>query len=172
MIYNNYYAVYVSKNGLIFKLKNNKLSSCNMTIDRDGYFRISVSRLSQYAKEHKGHHCVHVHKIVAHTFLGEQGNLVVDHIDRNRQNNNLSNLRYVSVRENAQNAKDMSGKNNPMYGKNAWAIACNKRTDEEIELIKASKSKKMKQFWAENPEAKALMAQHVSEAKQNHGHKN
>lgn len=172
MIYNNYFGVYVSKNGLIFKVKNDKLTLCNMVPDKDGYFRISLSRLSQYAKEHNGNHCVHVHKIVAHTFLGAQGNFVVDHKDRNRQNNDVSNLHYVTVKENSQNAKDMSGENNPMYGKDAWAIACSKRTKEEIELIRESKSKKMQKFWSENPEAKALMAQHVSEAKQNHGHKN
>ena len=90
MIYNNYYAVYVSKNGLIFKVKDGKLSLCNMVPDKDGYFRVSLSRRSQYAKEHKGRHCVHVHRIVAHTFLGEQGNFVVDHKDRNRQNNDIS----------------------------------------------------------------------------------
>lgn len=170
MIYNNYYSVYVSKNGLIYKVKAGKLHLCNMVPDKDGYFRVSISRLSQYAKEHKSRHCVHVHKIVAHTFLGNQGNYVVDHIDRNRQNNNVSNLRYCTVKENANNSKDMSGANNPMYGKNAWSIACSKRTNEEIDLIKESKSKKMQQFWAENPEAKAQMARRVSESKRRHGH--
>ena len=87
MIYNDYYSVYVSKDGLVFKVKDDKLVLCNMVPDRDGYYRVSLSRMSQYAKEHKGRHCVHVHKIVAHTFLGEQGNFVVDHIDRNRKNN-------------------------------------------------------------------------------------
>ena len=165
MIYNNYYAVYVSKNGLIFKVKDGKLSLCNMVPDKDGYFRISLSRLSQYAKEHKGRHCVHVHRIVAHTFLGEQGNFVVDHKDRNRQNNDISNLHYVTVKENSQNAKDMSGKNNPMYGKNAWAIACSRKAPEEIKATLDSKAEKMKKFWSENPEALKQMSENVKRAK-------
>ena len=165
MIYNNYYAVYVSKNGLIFKIKDGKLSLCNMVPDKDGYFRVSLSRLSQYAKEHKGRHCVHVHRIVAHTFLGEQGNFVVDHKDRNRQNNDISNLHYVTVKENSQNAKDMSGKNNPMYGKNAWAIACSRKAPEEIKTTLDSKAEKMKKFWSENPEALKQMSENVKRAK-------
>ena len=165
MIYNNYYAVYVSKNGLIFKVKDGKLSLCNMVPDKDGYFRVSLSRHSQYAKEHKGNHCVHVHRIVAHTFLGEQGNFVVDHKDRNRQNNDISNLHYVTVKENSQNAKDMSGKNNPMYGKNAWAIACSRKAPEEIKATLDSKAEKMKKFWSENPEALKQMSENVKRAK-------
>lgn len=165
MIYNNYYAVYVSKNGLIFKVKDGKLSLCNMIPDKDGYFRVSLSRRSQYAKEHKGRHCVHVHRIVAHTFLGEQSNFVVDHKDRNRQNNDISNLHYVTVKENLQNAKDMSGKNNPMYGKNAWAIACSRKAPEEIKATLDSKAEKMKKFWSENPEALKQMSENVKRAK-------
>ena len=165
MIYNNYYAVYVSKNGLIFKVKDGKLSLCNMVPDKDGYFRVSLSRRSQYAKEHKGRHCVHVHRIVANTFLGEQGNFVVDHKDRNRQNNDISNLHYVTVKENSQNTKDMSGKNNPMYGKNAWAIACSRKAPEEIKATLDSKAEKMKKFWSENPEALKQMSENVKRAK-------
>ena len=165
MVYNSYYMVYVSKNGLIFKLKQGKLVLCNMTEDRDGYYRVCVSRKSQYAKEHNTHHCVHVHKIMAHTFLGEQGNLVVDHYNRKRKNNAVKNLHYCTSYENAQNRKSMKGENNPMYGKNAWEMACSHKTPEEIEATRKSKSEKMKAFWANNPEAKARMAKRVSEAK-------
>lgn len=166
MIYNSYYSVYVSKDGFIFKIKSGKLTLCNMVPDRDGYYRVSLSRMSQYAKEHKGKHCVHVHKIIAHTFLGEQPKgLVIDHKDRNRQNNTMENLHYVTVKENAQNSKDMSGENNPMFGKNAWAIACTRKAPEEIEAVKKSKSEKMKKFWTENPKALKQMAENVKRAK-------
>lgn len=166
MIYNSYYSVYVSKEGLIFKVKSGKLVLCNMVPDRDGYYRVSLSRMSQYAKEHKSRHCVHVHKIIANTFLGEQPKgLVIDHKDRNRQNNTMENLHYVTVKENAQNSKDMSGENNPMFGKNAWAIACTRKAPEEIEAVKKSKSEKMKKFWSENPEALKQMAENVKRAK-------
>ena len=48
------------------------------------------------------------HRIIAFAFLGydiEKSKLVIDHIDRNRLNNNLNNLRIVSVQENAFNTK-------------------------------------------------------------------
>lgn len=156
MIYNNYYDVYVSKNGLIFNLIDDKLCPCKTYQDRDGYLKIIVSKTSRYALEHNWRY-VHIHRIVANTFLGEQGNLVVDHIGRNRQNNDISNLRYCTPKENANNSKDMSGENNPMYGKDAWAIARARKTPEQIEATRKSKSEKMKEFWATHPEALAKM---------------
>jgi len=45
-----------------------------------------------------------VHRIIASTFLENPNNLQqVDHIDRNRKNNNVNNLRYVSQSENQLN---------------------------------------------------------------------
>ncbi len=40
-----------------------------------------------------------IHRLVATTFIGNK-NLVVDHIDNNKTNNKLSNLQFVSVKEN------------------------------------------------------------------------
>ena len=42
---------------------------------------------------------------------------------------------------------DNSGKNNPMYGKNAWAIACSRKTPEQIEATRIAKSIKMNEYW-------------------------
>jgi len=41
----------------------------------------------------------HVHRIVARAFIGDSS-LQVDHVDGNRNNNNLANLEYVTQREN------------------------------------------------------------------------
>jgi hypothetical protein len=41
-----------------------------------------------------------VHRLVAWAFLGEQGELVVNHKDHNRQNNTPGNLEYITAREN------------------------------------------------------------------------
>ncbi|MCQ2163589.1 MAG: NUMOD4 motif-containing HNH endonuclease [Bacteroidales bacterium] len=47
----------------------------------------------------------YVHRLVIQTFLGQapEGKPCVDHIDGNFLNNKLSNLRYVSYKENANN---------------------------------------------------------------------
>lgn len=47
---------------------------------------------------------VPVHEIVAYAFLGPRPEgLVIDHIDRDKKHNEASNLRYVTISENAQN---------------------------------------------------------------------
>lgn len=47
------------------------------------------------------------HTLVAYAFIGERPEgLVIDHIDRNRLNNHVSNLRYITSQENRINSKD------------------------------------------------------------------
>jgi hypothetical protein len=58
-----------------------------------------------------------------------------------------------------------SGSRNPMYGRDAWAISCSKKTAEEIQATRDSKRSKMKEFWATHPEARAKMAERVRAAK-------
>jgi hypothetical protein len=44
------------------------------------------------------------HHMVAYKFLGDRpDNLVIDHIDRNKLNNHVSNLRYISFNDNLKN---------------------------------------------------------------------
>lgn len=48
-----------------------------------------------------------VHKIILETFIEKpEGNYQVDHIDRNRSNNDISNLRWVTPQENSLNRKN------------------------------------------------------------------
>ncbi len=46
-----------------------------------------------------------VHLIVAHTFLGSQGNKIVEHKDANKKNNKLTNLEYTTQKENVKRAQ-------------------------------------------------------------------
>ena len=56
-------------------------------------------------------HNKNIHKLVADAFLlNPENKKCIDHIDNNRQNNNLINLRFATTTQNAQNAK-ISSKN-------------------------------------------------------------
>ena len=48
-----------------------------------------------------------VHRPVALAFLGERPEgMVIDHIDRDKTNNHISNLRYCSLSENSKNVSE------------------------------------------------------------------
>lgn len=63
--------------------------------DKDGYFRVSI-RIAP-----KKYKTVKIHRLVALAFIpNPTGKPCVDHIDSDRQNNNVSNLRWATVAEN------------------------------------------------------------------------
>jgi hypothetical protein len=61
--------------------------------NRGGYFGVHLY-------EHGKRKTVAVHQLIAETFLGPCENRYVNHKDLNRQNNNISNLEYVTPKEN------------------------------------------------------------------------
>lgn len=62
-----------------------------------------------YKKVQIKNKCHYIHRLVAEHFLENSDNLPqVDHIDRNKSNNNVSNLKWVSAK---QNIKNTAGKN-------------------------------------------------------------
>lgn len=73
------------------------LSLCT---NQDGYYHYTL------CKENIKKYVV-AHRLVAIQFIPNPNNLpLIDHIDRNRLNNNVDNLRWVTLRQNQLNRKD------------------------------------------------------------------
>lgn len=114
-------------------------------IDNTGYYRV-VMTIDGKVKYKR------VHRILAETFIGDiKEGLIVDHIDRNKLNNRLDNIRIISPEAsscNTRGAYSASSKYKGVYFKkrdNKWVaeIMLNRKHivigifDNEIEAAKA-----------------------------------
>lgn len=100
---------YVSAEGLIcsFRTSNPKILSPS---DFNGYERITLLNTNSENVS------VLVHRLVAAAFLGECPDAhEVNHIDGNKKHNHVSNLEYVTHRENIAHAKRLSGYKTSRY---------------------------------------------------------
>lgn len=89
---------YASDQGRLCHFINGKYHLLKMSKDKDGYFICYIGK-----KRRK------VHRIIASTFVEVPQDIekaVVDHIDAQKTNNNVSNLRWVTFQENTQSAYD------------------------------------------------------------------
>tara|TARA_R110000782_G_scaffold254678_1_gene343140 strand:- start:23 stop:502 length:480 start_codon:yes stop_codon:yes gene_type:complete len=100
----------------------------NPAVDKDGYFYVCLFGEKKTKK-------IKIHKLVAIEFLNNKdysSNYVVNHIDTNKQNNNLSNLEIVTIRENSnrKHLKSVSEYVGVDFHKNRWRarIVINKKT--------------------------------------------
>ena len=84
----------VFENGKIYKEMKNKCKLTGLTKSKTGYLRVSIKGKDMY-----------VHRLVMLAFYGKS-DLTVDHIDGNKENNNLNNLEYVTQTENAKRFHD------------------------------------------------------------------
>lgn len=79
-------------------LKNKKGKILKFREDKDGYKRTNLY------KDNKPH-TFRIHTLVAKAFIANPENKnVIDHIDRNHQNNHISNLRWATISENTINS--------------------------------------------------------------------
>ena len=76
------------------RVKNHHNKELRQYLDRYGYYYVSLS-----GKKYK------VHRLVANNFLGGVNGMEIDHIDTDRKNNSLGNLRIVTRKENANNPR-------------------------------------------------------------------
>ena len=74
-------------NGNVFDFRSGKIKPAYL--HEEGYYRVQLNNPS-------GPHSLSISRLVALTYIDNPNNYdTVDHIDRNRQNNNISNLRWA-----------------------------------------------------------------------------
>jgi hypothetical protein len=137
----NYENYFVSNKGNVKNNKTNKILKPQLM--KIGYYRVSLSKngkVKQY----------YIHRLVYSAFNNNNlDDSILDHIDRNKLNNNLQNLRRVSYVENSYN---INKRNNTTSNfrcvswcntKQKWRCAfvvnnkqINKYFDDEIECAK------------------------------------
>lgn len=94
-----YYGYKVSTRGDIYSLKTNKL--LKFYDNGMGYDNVILNN-----KHYR------VHRVVADTFIPNPNNYPqVDHIDNNKHNNDINNLRWVSSKLNNNNVNDRTNRN-------------------------------------------------------------
>lgn len=94
--YGNLYLI--SDEGNIYGLKSGKIRKKN--VNHEGYYFVNISYGSRQKKK-----CIKVHRAVAENFLDNPNQLPqVNHIDGNKLNNNVSNLEWVTAKENIKHA--------------------------------------------------------------------
>lgn len=93
---------YITKDGEVYsKLGDNFFKKINFINKNNGYLYVSLQTKSGKQIQRR------VHRLVAETYLPNPENLpVVMHIDNNKQNPNINNLKWGSVSENTKNAFD------------------------------------------------------------------
>lgn len=87
----------ISKSGVIINFKRQKELKC--FIDKDGYYKVG------FCVNNKKYNRF-VHRLVAICYIDNPDNLpIVDHIDGNRTNNSVENLRWTTYSGNSRNTK-------------------------------------------------------------------
>lgn len=89
--FNEDWNVWVSTDGHIYRqVKDGKLVEYSRSVTNSGYYQVGICRNGKASPRL-------VHRLVAETFLENPKNLRdVDHIDSDRLNNNVENLRFTS----------------------------------------------------------------------------
>lgn len=93
------FGYFATEEGQIYSSKKNKYIRQRTSIN--GYRIVNLS-INGKCKTYS------VHRLIAQAFIANETNLpVVNHIDGNKQNNNVSNLEWTSMQGNAVHARNM-----------------------------------------------------------------
>jgi hypothetical protein len=82
----------VSDTGLIRNKKTKRVLKATWS---NNYFKVGIGSKTNNTKR-----LVKIHQAVVYSFIGKVNGLIVDHIDCDTTNNNLSNLRQITQEEN------------------------------------------------------------------------
>jgi len=97
----NYSGYKISRDGRVYSSKRGGEKELTPSNHKKGYLKISLRKNGKRIYEL-------IHRLVYQTFVGEiPKEKVIDHIDRDKRNNNLSNLRLVSYSENSTNSRNV-----------------------------------------------------------------
>lgn len=126
-------------------LRTGKEKILRINKDKDGYFQITLSKNGK-VKTHK------IHRLVAEHFIPNPDNKpCIDHINTDRTDNNVENLRWTTQKENC---------NNPIT-KTKHRIACTEETKNK--LSKANKGKQVRLGAVLTDETKNKISQSLKE---------
>jgi hypothetical protein len=99
----------VSQYGQVRRIyKNKKIKILKQSLTSSGYLSVGLC-LNNKSKT------THVHSLVAKHFINKVGD-VVNHIDSNKLNNSVSNLEWVTVRENTTHSMKLNSKTSNYVG--------------------------------------------------------
>lgn len=99
MVYNEKYKRWFTKDGLVYRLnkKTEALILCKTHTDFKGYIRFGINENGKCTS-------IKLHRAMWETFKGEiPKGFHIDHIDTDKANNNIENLRCVTPAENNRN---------------------------------------------------------------------
>ena len=147
-------------NYMVSNLGNVKNATTNQII-KQRYDKYGYKRLNIY--KNKKMFVKLVHQLVANAFLENIDNKpCIDHIDNNKENNNVSNLRFATYQENVRNSKiaknNTSGAKGITFSKasNKWrayitidGLEAHLGYFDSIEDAKAARVNKVKQVFGE-----------------------
>ena len=108
----NYKGQYrISSDGQVFSVKRDIIMKPQT--DKDGYLYISLC-FDGIKQKHK------IHRLVAEAFIPNLNNLPeVNHLDFNRQNNNINNLEWSTCKDNIRHSST-KGRYSNNYGSKHW----------------------------------------------------
>ena len=87
----------IDSEGTVWSLKYGKMKKLKATCNGNGYMRLNLSKDGKIKK-------YYIHRLLAEAYLPDFcEDLQVDHIDRDRTNNCISNLRMVTHQQNMFN---------------------------------------------------------------------